>query len=145
MPEEKKNKTVEIILFIAAVVTVISFINKLLGKSDEEKAASKSRKDSYGKIKPSFEEYVYADYADSLEQALASGLTEDEATVYGVFNELKNISDVNKVIEHYGKRRVAASIGGRSLPETISALFSASEKARLNGILVKKGINYKFK
>jgi hypothetical protein len=62
-----------------------------------------------------------------------------------VFKEVKNISDINKLIDHYGKRRIAYHIGGYTLPEAIAKLFSASEKAQLNGILAKKGITYKFK
>jgi hypothetical protein len=141
------NKNVKIVLGIAGVISLLLLLNKLFGKheTDEEIASKKSRKDSYKNVPPSFPEYKYGDMADSLENALATDLTENEEAVYGVFRELKNISDVNKLIDHYGKRRVATSIGGRSLPQTITALFSASEKARLNAILKTKGINYRFK
>ena len=142
-----ENKNVKIILGIAAVISLLMLINKLFSKSEEElnnEKALKSRRGTYKDVPPSYPDYVYQDYADSLQDALAVDLTEDEETVYSIFSAMKNISDVNKLIEFYGKRRLASSIGGRSLPETISKLFNPSEKAKLNGILRKKGINYKF-
>ena len=91
MPQPEENKTIKIILIAAAIVTIISFINKLLGKDENEKKADKSREKGYKDITPSFEDYVYKDFADTLEAALAEDATEDENAVYGVFKDRKSV------------------------------------------------------
>jgi len=146
MPESEglfQNRKVQVFLGVFAIIGIILLLSKVFGKSEEEQAASRSRKKTYGKL--SYADYVYADMAEALEEALANGITEDEDAVYGVFEKVKNIGDVNKIIEHYGKRRVTGSVGGKSLPQTITAVFSSGEKKKLNKILSGKGIAYEFK
>lgn len=147
MNEFLENKTVKFVLGIIAVISAIIFIKKIFFRSQEDRNkdnASDSRKKDYNRIKPTFPDYVYIDYADTLETALAEGFTEDEDAVYAVFNNLKNISDVNKLIEAYGKRRIHFSTLYSTLPATIGSLFSNKEKKKLNAILATKGINYEF-
>ena len=147
MKEFLENKTVKFVLGIIAVVSAIMFIRKIFFRSAEEKnidKAKNSRADTYKKIKPSFAEHIYFELADILEMALARGTTEDEEAVYSVFNQVKNISDVYKIIDAYGSRTMLMRRHGSTLPATIAETFSVKEKKKLNAILATKGIYYTF-
>jgi hypothetical protein len=145
---EKKGIDLNLILQIVSIIGLILFLSKILGKSEEDKKkkeGEESRKKKYNEVEPSFQDYEYSDYADELEAYLLRDATEDEEGVYGVFQEVKNISDVNKIIEFFADRRLGGSLDYISLPRAIAKLFSPSEKQKLNLIIAKKGIEYKFK
>ena len=140
-----QNRKVQFVLGVVGVIGLISLLSKFFGKSELEEKTKSSRNSTYKKIPPSFNDADYADAAEILAGALAEGVTEDEESVYSVFNGIKNISDVYKLIEFYDTHRIQFELGGSTLPNTIGRLFSRAEKNKLNGILAKKGIAYTFK
>lgn len=145
------NKVVKIVLGIAGIIGLVSLLAKVFGKSDVDKKrdenmkkGQQARQDKYKKVPPSYSDNVYEDYADALHNALGAELYEDEDTVFTIFKKMKNISDVNKLIDFYGHPRVAGTMLRLSLPSIISRVFNASEKAKLNKILSDRKINYRF-
>lgn len=155
MSEEKDNsfiETIKLIATIATIISVITFLSKLFGKSkgEEERdqidtGAAASRKKLYTQIPPSFSDHVYSDWADILDKAILRDATESEDAVYSVFQEMKNISDVYKTIDAFAHRREMFTTYEISLPQAIHTLFNKAEKTKLNYILFKKKINYKFR
>jgi hypothetical protein len=145
--EENKTSTLQIIFGIAAVISAIAILNKIFGRDEgqeQEDKAQAARDLLYKKIPPSFPDYQYLDWANSIYSALFDDFTEDENTIYGIFEKMKNISDVNKTIEAFGHRRATFSLHDMSLPQMITYYFSKSEIKKLNAILANKKILYDF-
>lgn len=145
MSDTTDNKNFVITIFV--VIALVVILSKLLGKSEEEEEEEKSKRSRqklYNEVEPSFRDFTYKDYADTLETALLKQSDEDEDAVYGVFEKMKNISDVNKLIDAFAHRRQMFSTLYISLPQAITTYFDAFEKAKLNRILQKKGIAYSF-
>lgn len=145
-------QTLQFILGAITIISAVAFIAKLLGKSqaDEEhdtseSAAASARQDLYRLIPPSFSDYVYRDWADVLDKSILRDATEDEDAVYSIFEDIKNDSDVAKLIEFFAHRREMFTTYKISLPQAISTKFSKSEKLKLNNILRHKKISYRFK
>lgn len=145
MKEFFANKNVNMILGIISVIGIVSFLMRIFGKDEVERKAERSRNLVYLKVRPSYPFYRYKDFADVLDTALLRQATEDEDAVYSIFEEFKNISDVNKTIEAFGTRRQMFSTLYITLPQAIATTFSEKEKKKLNGILESKGIQYVFK
>jgi len=147
MAEEKNNNTLQIIFGIAGVIGAIAFLNKIFGRDEEEEArdkAQESREELYKKIPPSFQDFQYLDWADSIYAALFDDFGEDEEVIYNIFRKVKNLSDVNKIVEAFGHRRATFSAHDMSLAQMITYYFSKSEINKLNEILKEKKIQYAF-
>ena len=138
------RQDVKVILGIAGVIGIIAFFARILGRSKFDMQAEASRQKAYITKRPTYPDYLYKDWADILDTAILRESTEDENAVYGVFEKCRNISDVNKIIEAFGKRRQMFTLTWIGLPAAINNYFSYKEKAKLNGILSKKGIDYAF-
>lgn len=83
--------------------------------------------------------------ADVLDEALLKNMTEDEAAVYGVFENMENDADIFALITAFGRREKYWTFGVTySLPEAIRATMSAGEVKQINTILKKAGIKYRF-
>jgi hypothetical protein len=146
MSEEKQTPW-GLILSVATIISAIAFLSKIFGKDESEmldERGQQSRDDLYKRVKPSFEDYQYLDWAKKLNTALMLNSTEDEDAVYAVFNRFKNISDLVKTIEFFGTSRKMFSTQYITLPEAITEYFTKGEKAILNKILAKKRIDYQF-
>ena len=146
MSEEKQTPW-GLILSVATIISAIAFLSKIFGKDvNEENDArgQQSRDDLYKRVKPSFEDYQYLDWAKKLNTALMLNSTEDEQAVYNIFNRFKNVSDLVKTIEFFGTSRKMFTTQYITLPEAITELFNDGEKAVLNKILAKKKIDYRF-
>lgn len=143
---EKKQTPWELILGVATIIAALAFLAKIFGKSEseEEQAGQRSREDLYKRIPPSYDDFKYLDWANTLDVALMQDSTEDEAAVYNVFNRMKNISDVAKLIEFFGTKRKLFSTQYITLPQAITEYFNDGEKQTLNKILLKKRIDYTF-
>ena len=144
---ENKKTPLELFLTVIAIISAIAFIANIFRRDQDEEieqGARKSRKSIYDKIPPTYEDYQYKDFADTLNTALMQSATEDEAAVYNVFNRMKNISDVNKTIEAFGTKRQMFTTHYLSLPQAINENFSKGEIKKLNAILSLKNINYSF-
>jgi hypothetical protein len=129
MSEEKQTPW-GLILSVATIISAIAFLSKIFGKDESEmldERGQQSRDDLYKRVKPSFEDYQYLDWAKKLNTALMLNSTEDEDAVYAVFNRFKMFS--TQYI---------------TLPEAITEYFTKGEKAILNKILAKKRIDYQF-
>lgn len=147
MSEQKTHSTFDIVVGIATIIGALALIDKFFGKDKNEENdmhGQQSRDELYRKIKPSYADYQYLDWAKALNQALMLDSTEDEQAVYNVFNRFKNVSDLVKTIEFFGTSRKMFTTQYVTLPEAITAYFSDSEKKKLNDILRKKGIDYSF-
>jgi plasmid replication initiation protein len=158
MSEQQTNNTSnaievgKLILQIIAVVSAVKFLNEMFGKGkagqeneSSEAQAAAARQKLFKEIPPSYNDQLYRDWADTLDKALLRDSTEDEEAVYSVFEEVKNISDVAKLIEFFGHRREMFTTYYISLPQAITSTFNAREKLKLNNILRQKKIEYRFK
>ena len=146
MSEEKQTPW-GLIVGVATVIGALAFLAKLFGKDKGEELdgrGQQSRDDLYKRVKPSFEDYQYLDWAKVLNTALMLNSTEDEDAVYNVFRKFKNVSDLVKTIEFFGTSRKMFSTQYLTLPEAITEYFSKGEKQILNNILRKKRIDYSF-
>ena len=144
---ENKKSPIEIIATILSIIVAIVFLSKLIKRDENEEiaeGAKKSRKSIYDKIPPSYEDYRYKDFADTLDTAIMQSATEDEQAVYNVFGKMKNISDVNKTIEAFGTKREMFTTHYLTLPQAITENFSKGEIKKLNAILSLKNIDYTF-
>lgn len=144
----KKEQSIwEIIIGVATIIGAIAFLVKIFSKNEEERVeqeSKQSKKDLYGLVKPSYPEYRYYDWSKILETALMSNSTEDEDAVYSVFEKMKNISDVSKLVDAFGTKRKMFTTQYISLPQAIAEYFNPNEKKKLNNILSKKRIDYTF-
>jgi hypothetical protein len=109
-------------------------------KTDIQKETAKGEQ-------PSYSNSNYKTLADKLYSAMNTSGT-DESAIYSVFETLKNKIDVLKLIEAYGVRQLYVfgfPVGGKqNLSQALSDELSSNEIAKVNQILFKKGINYKF-
>lgn len=109
-------------------------------KTDIQKETAKGEQ-------PSYSDSNYKTLADKLYSAMNTSGT-DEGAIFAVFETLKNRIDVLKLIESYGVRQLyqfGVPIGGnQNLAQALSDELSSNEIAKVNQILFKKGINYKF-
>ena len=91
--------------------------------------------------------YKYKSYATTLKIAM-KGATTDEDAIYNVFSKMKNDLDVTQLISEYGihtyylsLRKIATDM---DLPQWIHEEMDEDEIAKLNGILAKNNITYRF-
>lgn len=92
----------------------------------------------------SYPELQYKIFADSIYQAgMIIGGT-DEDTIYNVFSNMKNDTDVAKLIIAFGKRRIEFSFMDGTLAEFLTSELDSDEMKKINKILSSKGISYKF-
>lgn len=145
-------ETVKLVLFAISIITAVKFLNEFFGKGKageesetSEAAAAKARQELFKKYPPSYNDQFYRDWADILDKAILRDATEDEDAVYEIFNEVKNVSDVAKLIEFFGHRREMFTTYYISLPQAITSKFNSREKIKLNNILRGKKIEYRFK
>lgn len=93
---------------------------------------------------PSYPDLQYKIFADSIYQAgMVIGGTDEDA-IYNVFANMKNDTDVAKLIIAFGKRRIEFSFMDGSLAEFLTSELDSTEIKQVNKILASKGINYKF-
>lgn len=109
-------------------------------KTDIQKETAKGEQ-------PSYSDSNYKTLADKLYAAMNTSGT-DESAIFAVFEQMKNKIDVLKLVEAYGVRQLyqfGIPIGGKqNLAQALSDELSSNEIAKVNQILFKKGINYKF-
>ncbi len=147
MSEQKQHSTFDIVVGIATVIGAIAIIGKLFGKDQNEEnefAGQQSRDDLYKRVKPSYEDFKYLDWAKTLDNAIMQSSTEDEDAVYNIFRKMKNISDVAKLVEFFGTSRKMFTTQYVTLPQAINEYFNPSEKKILNNILAARKIDYSF-
>lgn len=144
---ENKNNTLQIIFGIAGVIGAIAFLNKIFARDQQEEAeerAQDAREALYKKIPPSFYDFQYQDWANSLYAALFDDFGEDEQLIYSIMGKMRNLSDVNKTIEAFGRRRATFSLHDMTLPQMLTYYLSNTEIKTVNAILAKKRIGYAF-
>jgi hypothetical protein len=156
MSEEKNNtgtalEAGKLALQAIALITAIGFIKDVMGKGkaggesdDNEAAAKRARQRLYKLVPPSFNDQVYRDYADILDKAILRQSTENEKAVYDIMQQMKNISDIAKLIDFFGHRREMFTTYYISLPQSIHEFMDDKEKDTINYILRSKKIDYKF-
>lgn len=100
-------------------------------------------------VTPTFTDAQFESWSNQLAQAF-SGCGTDNATVYNIFSTLNNDADLYKLIAVYGTRSydgckwMFEGLQSKSLSAAISDELLASEKDRVNGSLILKGITFKF-
>lgn len=146
MNDNERQTPWGLILTAATIISALAFLAKIFGKdeSEQEDDGQRSREDLYKKVPPTYEDFKYLDWANSLDIALMQDSSEDEQAVYNVLNRMKNISDVAKLIEFFGTKRKLFSTQYITLPMAITEYFNEDEKAKANKILSSKRINYSF-
>lgn len=157
MSEEKENNTGKALEFgklalqAIALITAIKFISDVMGRGkageesdDNEAAAKRARANLFKVVPPTYNDQIYRDYADTLDKAILRQTTEDEQAIYSIFQQMKNISDIGKLIEFFGHRREMFTTYYISLPQAIHEFMNEKEKDTINYILRSKKIDYKF-
>lgn len=92
----------------------------------------------------SYPDLQYKIFADSIYQAgMIIGGTDEDA-IYSVFNNMKNDTDIAKLILAFGKRRIEFSFMDGTLAEFLTSELDGDEMKIVNKILASKGITYKF-
>jgi len=91
--------------------------------------------------------YKYKSFATTLKVAM-KGATTDEDAIYSVFSTMKNDLDITQLISDYGihtyylsLRKIATDM---DLPQWIYEEMDEDEIAKLNSILAKNNITYRF-
>jgi hypothetical protein len=113
-------------------------------KTDIQKEAAKGEQ-------PSYSDSNYKTLADKLYSAMNTSGT-NLSQIYSVFEQMKNKIDVLKLIEAYGVRQLytfGVPTGGQqnlaqALSDELNDMWPFEELKKINQILFKKGINYKF-
>lgn len=83
--------------------------------------------------------------ADQCEQALFGGLTEDEAALYRVMDQMRTNGDVVALVNVFGTRcQYFGAFNCGTLPQAIVYWLSPSEISHINDILIRKGITVGF-
>jgi hypothetical protein len=133
-----------VIVIAVAYFVVRNAIKK--AKADAEALKLKSE------IKPnelSFPLNQYVEMADSLEYAM-DGAGTNEDVVLSVFDKVKTISDVLQLIQAFGVRAYSSGwtlgvfTSDYNLTKYIQADLTESDIAKVNSILLAKGINFSF-
>lgn len=100
-------------------------------------------------VRPTITQTQAEAYSSSLVQAFDEVGTDEDA-VYQIMGQMKNIADVLFLIQVYGVRSFKGTFTSwfsdetLNLPGAISYEMSTSEIDKINGILSKAGITYKF-
>jgi hypothetical protein len=138
-----KDRAINMLLLLV-VVAVLIFggyfgIRFIVRKIKEKNTAThKELNESIASGVPlSFSETQYQNMSDTLYAAM-NGVGTNEGAIFGVFESVKNISDVLKLIDVFGLKK------GENLGQWLKDDLSTSEIAKINNTLKSKGINYQF-
>lgn len=150
------SKGIIAVAVVGGVALIGYTIYKKVNKSQSEKDAEESLKDTNEDIKkllktqkPSFMPSQYGTFSDALFEAM-SGQGTDEEAIYDIFKKTKNTLDVLMIIKAFGIREYSDdkflmfNIKPMNLNQWLSAELSYSEKNKLNEILSSKGIKFQF-
>ncbi len=140
---------------ISAIIlfTVYNNVKKTINRKKLNQIATDAGKDlqklSQQGIRPTITQTQAQTYSATLVSAFDECGTDEDA-VYRVMSLLKNDADMLFLIKVYGLRQFKGCFSSYfsnedlSLPAAISYEMSSSEVSKLNAILQKTGINYKF-
>ncbi len=140
--ENPKRMIALIILIVVIIIVYFVFRNKIKGLFSNLQNKVENNQALNEEIKATGEsttytESAYKTYAQRLYNAM-KGIGTDEATIYAVFNEMRNTADVLKLVAVYGIR------DNETLSQWLHGDLSSREIKKLNQILTSKGINYQF-
>lgn len=137
-------------------IGALSFRKKIMKDANRKKNAAEV---TYAKkaltelakkgIRPTFDDTQYESFSAKLVSAFDDCGT-DNAAVYGVFDKMKNIADILKLIAVYDRRKFKGCFSSYfdyenlTLSGSLSYEMTNSEISKINSILSKKGINYNF-
>ncbi len=130
-------------IFAAAVMLAAYYLGSRTGKGKSVSADSEALAAEMAQSPLTYETSQYDSYADKLYVAMHD-ISDDEETIYSVFNKMRNKSDVLKLILAYGEKRIPLTIGNSTLPQWISAKLNPKEIAKINDILQRNLIQYEF-
>ena len=113
----------------------------------EEKLVEESEFTSEGEScmgKLSYRSSQYKAFATALHNAFVETVGTDEDAIYSVMNKMKNECDLLQVIAEFGVRRQEWGFEKLNLPQFINDEMSTKELQKVNSILRRKGITYRF-
>lgn len=152
------KKTYIVMAVVVVIVVVLYFIIKKLWNKASEALDRKKLVEEMGQdIKDSELTYTdsqYLQYAETVYQALndkTSGFWGvDQKKIYGVYEAMKNASDVLKLHDKFGSRAIDASwtMGGKdgtyTLAQAIPVFLTKGQLKEVNSILAENGVNFSY-
>ena len=132
-----------IIIIVIAVVIALKII-KFSKKENTAPGSDETIKPPNPK-KLNHSQNQFSIFADALNQAMDSS-HDDEKAIYAVFEQLRNIEDVEQLIVTYGVRKYVQPLGfwreKGNLIETLHAKLDSGEIKNINNILSSNKVNY---
>lgn len=125
------------------VLAVAYFFGSRTGKANAAATTADQLSKEIDKNYLSYDLSQYETFAERLYIAVSDPGTDEDA-VYNVFTAMRNKSDVLQLIKQFGRRDIIAGIENYTLPEWISSDLSTAEIEKVNQILERNGIDYKF-
>lgn len=134
-----KDKIINIVILLVIAVALFFFIRWIVRKvKTMNTEANKELNNALDSgVKLSFSNSQYENFANQLYNAM-NGPGTDENAIYNVFNQMKNIADVLKLVTTFGFRK------NQDLSTWLYKDLSSNEMYKVNSILSTKGIDYKF-
>jgi hypothetical protein len=125
-----------------AIKDVTAEIKKITNDIAKSKVLTAAQK---ALIKPTYNAGTYATYAGGLFSAM-NGVGTDTTAIENIFANMKNRTDVLKLIESYGVKQLSGAFGiSDSQPDTLAAqLVSEGAVDAANKGLLKNKVFYKF-
>ena len=124
-----------VVLFFIFRGQIKNLIHKATNDIENNRALNEEIKNTG--TNPSFTDTQFRTYATRLYNAM-EGLGTDEATVFAVFNDMRNTADVLKLIHIFGMK------DNEDLTQWLRGDLSSGDIKKLNSILSSKGIAYQF-
>jgi hypothetical protein len=134
----KKGIDIQTIFYVLIGFFAVRLITYL---SSSDRLVDKKLSDLEKQFKPTYDSYDYLKFADKLETAM-SGAGTDEDAIFSVFYLMKNDLDIFKLVQSFGTRSSYLSSG--NLDQWINDDLSSEYLTKLNNVLAKKGIKYRF-
>lgn len=138
------------LVLLAAILGVGGFVAyKFFGTSgSSNNTQNKSKKDidelTKGKgVKATHLDTTYASFADQLYQSMRY-IGTNEGVVYSVLNKMKNDVDVLKLLQAFGRRGYIYNWYQYNLPQWIVEEFNKEDIDKINQILRKRDIQFRF-
>lgn len=135
-------------VLILGIFGILVVVNKIFGKSEEEKEKEKEEKEQMEEeaadikeelaagIQPTWKPYKYKEYADSLYSAL-NGAGTNELAVSKVFEHIINDIDYKMLNNAFGYR------DGDNMTTWLRDDLSQDWIAQINGMLARNGVTFR--
>jgi hypothetical protein len=130
-----------------AIYRIAKAVGKSVGKGKGEGAEQKQDVKEFEKTQvQTYPDGSYFGFADAIYAARHGNnvLGTDEDAIYAVFSKMNNDLDIAKLFKAFGSKRLSFSFQSAGLGGYISDEMSDDEISKLNSILSRKNIKYRF-